>query len=117
MPRQSATRTTKSSSPSARSFDDLAFFQDPDRWPNQPLCPVKNPRILQDGSPRTNGGMPACGLLYENTTPVISGLPRVQPIVYLVGLFDDRQGKPIKSFPAKQYDSLEAMVADGWIVD
>ena len=87
-----------------RGIDDVAFLSNPDRWPNWPVCPVKNYQR------KDAAGFPACGI-------VIAG----DSAVYEVNMFalsgmtynDLQEECKVKH----SYTDLAEMVADGWIVD
>lgn len=87
-------------------FDDLKFLQDPDQWPNRPICPVK-----RYGRTKQPGGFPETGLVLAGGT-----------IVYMVNLWElaavpSEAKARIESAEKHEYKSLEALVADGWLVD
>lgn len=71
---------------------DLELMRAVDEWPRWPVLPVK----------RYRNGLPQFGVLAE-----VAGA--VQPIVY--------GHIPRGLAPGAEYDSLEALAADGWRVD
>jgi len=79
---------------------DLEWLTHPAEWPNWPVQTVKKRR--------SNGQMPDVGLVVERENVV-------EPIVYDVNLW----ALPVPTpWPiAARYDSIEAMIADGWEVD
>ncbi len=86
-------------------IDDANFLQNQhDKWPNYPVCPVKSTTKKEDGS-----NWPVMGLVVAGT-----------PTVYKTNMFALTTGpiKPqLESVDKDEYDSFQAMVADGWIVD
>ena len=77
---------------------DLAMAQDPNRWPVWPQLPL----IKRDGS--HEAGRLFNGSLSDDT---------VSPVVYLGLIYT-----PITTRTEKvEYESLEAVFADGWRVD
>lgn len=94
----------------AEFFDDLAFLQCARSWPNYPCCPVK----------RQDNTVPN-GLVQLGT---VVGLEEAEPTVYLVGMprlmgsfLTIKEKDPLKKFNQIAYNSLEELVADGWLVD
>jgi hypothetical protein len=90
-------------------FDHLAFIKDTLGWPCWPVLPVKN---TQD---RESNGFPKTGVLLD---PVILGLNQDVPqaVVYDHNLFlklDTANLPPV----LVQYESLDALLAAGWVVD
>ena len=93
--------------PKTQLPNDLEFMQDDGRWPNWPLLPVKRPT-------RTPGTMP------ETCLMVAFAEYRTQ--VFKLNLFHMPRGPKtwrelLDATESYDYDSLEAVVADGWIVD
>lgn len=84
--------------------DDLEMMRSPDRWPCWPVLPLKR----YDGKDRC--GFPSTGLIAE-----LDGVPRFT--VFDGNLFQ----RPLCFDDPKtvryDYDSFEAMLADGWVVD
>lgn len=80
-----------------QTFDDVAFLKTPEKWPNYPLCPVKNRNEQKDN-------FPLLGVIVS---------PR--PTVYLVNLFSIQPG--MEPPETREYGSFEELIADGWIVD
>lgn len=78
----------------------LHFVKSPPRWPMWPYLPVKK----RSSKP---GEGPECGTLFARSLDE----KQPQPII-----FDSIDSKNRTTVIA-QYDSLEAMVADGWVVD
>jgi hypothetical protein len=90
----------KSDNAVLREQDDLKMMRRPHLWPWWPVLPIKNYK-------RAKPGCLECGILCMDD---LSGLP--EPVVVLSNMFEiDENKKQI------QYDSLEAIVADGWVVD
>ena len=79
-----------------RAHDDVVFLGNPDKWPAWPLCPVKGYR---------NGEL-VCGAVCEGSLMVVEG-----------NIFSGWTAETYADAKKWQYDSFEAMVADGWEVD
>lgn len=76
---------------------DLSMINDPDRWPRWPFLP-----IIRDRSYKPDD----TGLLFDGEG---------KKTVYLCNLFmvpDD-----LRTIPKLEYDTAEALLADGWTVD
>ena len=82
--------------------DDLKMMRSPGRWPAWPFLPVK----------RTVDGEQECAVMVEES---MSGT--ATPIVYLVNLFALKEAGSLSKVENRRYESLEAVVADGWVVD
>jgi hypothetical protein len=81
-------------------MSDLELMYSPEEWPWGELLP------LQRGRGREEGFL-FCPI--SRTAPA--------PVLYLGNLFAVDSGTPFKDIPQKRYASLEAIVADGWVVD
>lgn len=80
--------------------DDLSFMQTSDNWPRYPILPIK----------RKNNdiGFWDCAILFADG----------RPIVYHCNMFQlADKTLTLESCKKNTYDSFEALVADGWIVD
>lgn len=88
--------------------EDKAFISNPDKWPYWPALPVKRYDKTKPGS------FPECGLILADT------LTRVYHNVSVFGL-DEKPGKTwsekLKDVPTTDYLNLDALLADGWVVD
>lgn len=82
-------------------ISDLQMISEPERWPNVVILPVKKPT--------EPGKMMQTGLLIQ---PSPLALPP-EPVVYLGNMWDPE----FKIEGVIEYESLEALVADGWVVD
>lgn len=80
--------------------DDLEMINSPDLWPCWPLLPLKNPKMDDPNMPGTSA--PGV-IIYTNPTRVILGC------MFLMNFTDDT--------PSIQYESVQAMLDAGWIVD
>jgi hypothetical protein len=76
-------------------YDHKAMMLDPNRWPQWPVLPVK-----QFGS-----GFPECGVMVESDG--------IQPKVYLTNLF----ALDLANAEVKEYEDIDELLADGWVVD
>ena len=91
-------------------FNDKAFIANPGKWPNWPLLPVK--RHTKDRSG------PECGILIDNQ-PIGDKLdPEHKSLrtIFLTSMFALKK-TDLKTVEKKEYESVEKMLADGWIVD
>lgn len=81
--------------------DDVSFLNRPEMWPCWPVAPVKshNPKHGGDNAP-------ACGL-------VLAGHSRV----VMLNMFQGWTPEQYKEAKKWEYDTIEALVADGWMVD
>jgi len=84
--------------------ENIAFIKDEDKWPHWPLLPVKK---YKEGET-----WPTFGTL---VSPIENNgiLWVVSASIFLLTLEMVTQ----KSVPIKAYDTVEEMVADGWMVD
>lgn len=80
--------------------DDMIFLARPDKWPNYPLCPVKNMKH------RGSNGAPQFGIV---TTMSLK-------TVYLVSICEAHD-VDLSKCPKKAYASIKELVNDGWVVD
>lgn len=80
--------------------DDIDMMSNPERWPYH-FLPVKNYQSQDDND------MPIAGLMLDP-----------EPRVHLISMTEWTQ-YPLAIFQAErvEYESFEAMVEDGWMVD
>jgi len=90
---------------STAKFNTLEFLANPDRWPNWPVCPVK--RSCSDKQYIEGDDRPQCGVVFDQP----------KPTVYRVNMFSIGPSTDLTKFEKHEYESLEALVADGWVVD
>lgn len=86
---------------------DGEFIRKPGEWPVWPYLPVKRKNnSLKDKN---------LGILYATEELVKKG----KPTVYHLYLFDLPRDKKLSdpSIPKTEYESVEAMLDDGWMVD
>ena len=83
---------------------DLNLMQHPERWPGLVL-PVKH-RTERDGA------MPVCGFMFEDVKT-----QQAAPTIYIGLIYFQSMGIKFKDLPIRQFNSLEAVVAAGWMVD
>ena len=81
--------------------DHIGMMKNLGAWPRWPWLPLKR---------YVNGGMPDLGALHADYA--IDCKPRV----YFINVFG-ASWFPHPKDEFKEYDNLEAMIADGWIVD
>jgi hypothetical protein len=83
------------------------LIQDVDRWPNWPVLPVKNHKMVGPGS------FPECGIIHARDVQRGGKVT-----VYMVNLFmlplTEEQIKALQKF---EYEDLDAMLAAGWVGD
>lgn len=79
--------------------DELAMMNDPERWPAYPRLPLKK-RGAQDAT---------LGFL------VAHGAHGVEPVVYLANLF--AQVPDWNAVPQEKFESFDALLDAGWVVD
>lgn len=80
------------------SRDDAEMMRRPNLWPRWPVLPLKR-RSAETGFPET-------GMLVEASDVPLTTV--------LVGTIFDAD---VFALPRKEYESADAIVADGWIVD
>ena len=85
----------------AHQVRDIERMQQLDQWPRWPVLPVKKYK--------EQGQMPALGVMHINHVLPNDGKPRV----YECSMFDQITDET----HFVEYDSLEALVADGWMID
>jgi hypothetical protein len=85
--------------------EELDFLRNPDQWPNWPLLPIK-----RYGAP---GDPPECALLDS------IGAPEPKVRVVFVNMFQLREltHAERQALRVEVYDSAEALLDDGWMVD
>lgn len=88
--------------------DDAAFIRNPDDWPVWPYLPVKKSGRVELGIDNKTIGILCC------TDELVN---KGQPTVYHVYLFDLPKKGALKDAPKTDYPTVEAMLADGWVVD
>lgn len=81
-------------------FDDVAFLKDVNRWPNWPICPVKRYENVHS--------FPLCGVTFATDT---------KPMVKILNMFGGWSQEEFDKAKTFNYNSIEEMVADGWVVD
>jgi hypothetical protein len=85
-------------------ISDKEFICDPSRWPQWPFLPMK--RTLKDSS------WPECGFLFEGKW-----------IIYLYNIFklstlsSEEAKKALMECTKYEYSDVDALLADGWIID
>lgn len=78
---------------------DQVFLQNSNLWPSWPVCPL------------TKG---------EQTGLVVDGMTDSPVVVYLINLWALKTGPlgpQLEGVEKVKYDSIEALLADGWKVD
>lgn len=87
-----------------RKAIDSNFLRQHEKWPCFPICPVK----CYDGKDKR--GFPTCGIVWAG-----------KPTVLVVDMFMisgcNYEGAKEKAEEVIEYESFDAMVADGWMVD
>lgn len=76
----------------------------PGGWPCWPFLPIK--RSMSFGGPQ-------CGVI-RDIGPLMQGV-KVESVIYSYYIYSDKPFDPSKVIA--RYDSIEAMVDDGWVVD
>lgn len=79
---------------------DIAMMQNAEKWPRWPFLPVKRPD-------KVAGFGIECGFLHASDETAV---------VYLGSIYG-LEGKRLSDLPKKQYDSLELLREDGWMID
>lgn len=82
--------------------EDKFMMSHPTFWPCRPVLPVKR-------YSKKPGAFPDCGLLWENG--------KYPNTVFLTNMYDIKSTKDLESVKKEEYDSLDALLAAGWIVD
>ena len=94
-------------------FDDVYSLRQKTTggWPCWPYCPVK--KYAQKGQ------MPICGLVMDTRPLTASGSQEeVEPIVYVgLNLFKSWTKEEFEKCEKLKFDSMDHLVADGWMVD
>lgn len=86
-----------------KEFDHKEFIQNEQRWPNWPILPMK--RLPKE---RKFGEFPELGVM----------LATRKTVVYLVDLYRLPQTpEGWKKAEQKNYNTLDELLNDGWIVD
>lgn len=93
----------------ARQVADLDMMRHPDRWPQWPCLPLKHV------SKRDETGFPLLGYLVERVPWMdASADPDVLDLRWVDLPLHAERPKPLLDYPRAD---LEALVADGWVVD
>lgn len=88
------------------AFNDKAMILDPNKWPSWPFLPLKKGSYPSLENKRL-------GVLYHS--PVWSD-GKVH-VVHIYMFAPPKTAAELHASPATVYDSVDAMLADGWIVD
>jgi len=90
--------------------DDAEMIRSYNRWPAWPMLPVKRRNnSLEDKN---------LGVLLSDQAHADAVKGKGKIIVYHVYLFLPPEGKAgWEAAPKTEYDTVEAMLADGWVVD
>ncbi len=87
-----------------QTISDVEFMRNDKRWPYWPILPLKRP---------DKNGLPECGFITAHR-----GRPTT---IIIANMYDDLGAKTIGELYEKykliEYDSFEAIVEDGWVVD
>ena len=86
--------------------DDLEMLQTPDLWPNWPALPMRRYK------PDQTVGFPEVGVVLD-----MEGLQNMVVKINLFYLNALNGAERIRDAEKYRYESLEALLADGWIVD
>lgn len=89
--------------------EELAMMSQPNRWPQWPLLPVKNPGMR-------DRGLPVVGIMIEQEHEVLAHASYVKPIVYNVNLYSFKRSE-LASYEKWEYPTLQDVVDAGWVVD
>lgn len=93
--------------------DHIAMMEDPGRWPLTVVLPLVKRRDRD--VPHKAGEWPGQGFLYQ---PKMQVPCPPEPVVYLGNVYEAAASKtPVTSLPQQSYDSMTAIVDDGWEVD
>ena len=82
---------------------DLEGMKNPSSWPRWPVLPVKR---------HTEERGIEVGILAEQDMTI-----PVEPVVYQTNMIGLKTWKDVFDAPQLRYDSFEALIADGWVVD
>lgn len=100
--------TTKKPEPKLGPGDDAQMIRSPGLWPRWPVLPVKKPGFWEDQSGKK------MGVIFDE--PRDKGWRIIHVNLYAVGTMPEEKWKKVCS-EATRYESLEALLADGWVVD
>lgn len=80
-------------------------------WPRWPFCPVKRYNKKEY--------LPECGIVTDIAPLSDKQHPngKCEPVVRILNLFIGWTGEEYNSAKKYEYESLDAMLADGWVVD
>lgn len=87
---------------------DIHFLKTPGLWPCYPICPVKKPKA---------GDFPLCGCVLDFNWMEESGTVKGLTSVVMLDMRKQFTSESLRNAVKYKYESAEAMVADGWIVD
>jgi hypothetical protein len=88
---------------------DLEMIENPNRWPNWPVLPVKRPRLKDDT------GFPQLGVIFE--VPAQRYTVHVLNMIMFAEAPADQHEKLLREAEKFAYPDAAAMLADGWVVD
>jgi hypothetical protein len=110
----------KSIQPNLRpDLTDKQFIEDPNEWPKWPVCPLKR-NVVVNGFAQYQGGF-----LFAMQDKQRYPNEKIMPRVLLGNIYAIREvmegAKSNAEFYTRyktlDYESIDAMLADGWIVD
>jgi len=81
------------------------YILDPNLWLCWPLFPVK----------KAGRGSELGDLGFVFATKELVG--RTEFVVYLGNMYEAIAGRAIRDFPQQKYDTIDALLADGWMGD
>jgi hypothetical protein len=90
--------------------DDKTFIERPGNWPRWPFLPVKRYKSGHNG--------PECGLLIDGN-PIgekIDPEHKSLRTIYMLNLYDVSDAD-IGNAKKYEYESVEKMLIDGWVID
>ena len=87
-----------------RERDDVAMMEHVELWPRWPVLPVK-----RYGPTWQQGDLPEMG--------VLAACEEHRHTVFLDVMLFGMDGDALKDAKRKEYDSFQAIVDDGWVVD
>ena len=85
-------------------FNEKELMQDTQNWPNWPILPVKNYKLVKPGE------LPECGIIFSQEVEAGKDVT-----VFVVNIF--MLPADLSNVPQTKYESLDALLAAGWVGD
>lgn len=109
--------------PQITARDDRWMINNPEEWPQWPFLPVKNPELIRKLGFSSDQGDQAFGVILAYTDKKHWLYEKVAPVIVHLNVFDLPKAPNntfkylLENFPKTKFESLDALLAAGWVVD